>query len=335
MAPLMEIAQTDNAGWREVVSKYNFPDLKRSIWQMIDSIVPFTGLWILMYISLDISYWITLALALPAAGFLVRIFIIFHDCGHKSFFKQATWNERTGFFLGLFTFTPYHTWHFSHNKHHATVGNLDKRGFGDVMTMTVDEFKNASSGKRIFYRIYRNPLVMLLIAAPLTFILQNRIFTKKNQRREKWSIVWTNLALALIIGGICFLIGFKSFILVEMPTFYFASVWGVWLFYVQHQYAGVHWYRNPDWDYVTVALNGSSFYKLPGILQWFSGHIGFHHVHHLSSRIPNYKLEKCHRGNAIFRDIKPLTLVASIKSLGLRLWDEKSQKLVSFSQASV
>jgi acyl-lipid omega-6 desaturase (Delta-12 desaturase) len=325
--------KTGEPGWRDVVSGYNFPDVRKSIWQLVDSIVPFIGLWILMYYSMGISYWITLALAIPAAGFMVRIFIIFHDCGHKSFFKSAKWNEWVGFFTGLFTFTPYHSWHRSHNKHHATVGNLDKRGVGDVLTMTIGEYKSAPLKKRIFYRIYRNPVVMFLIAAPLIFIVQNRVFTKKMQPREKWSIVLTNIALILIIGGLGLLIGFKTFILIQLPVFYLASVWGVWLFYVQHQYIRVNWYRDREWDYQTVALNGCSFYKLPRLLQWFSGHIGFHHVHHLSSRIPNYKLERCHRENEIFKGVRPLSFRASLKSLRLRLWDEQAKKLVSFREA--
>lgn len=323
----------DAPGWREVVSKYNFPDLKRSIWQLINSIGPFTVIWILMYFSLEISYWITLALAFPAAGFMVRIFIIFHDCGHKSFFKSAVWNERIGFLTGLFSFTPYHKWHRSHNKHHATVGNLDKRGIGDVLTMTIDEFVSAPKGRQLFYRIYRNPVVMLLIAPPIIFIVQNRFFDKGARFREKWNTVLTTLVLLVIIGGISLIIGFKSFVLIQMPVLYLASVSGVWLFYVQHQFERVKWFRDSEWDYETVALQGSSFYKLPGMLQWFSGNIGFHHVHHLSSRIPNYKLEQCHRENALFIEIQPLSLSGSLKSLGLRLWDEKSQKLVGFREA--
>ena len=322
-----------DTGWRAIVSKYNFPDRKKSIWQLIDSIGPLLILWIMMYFSIHISYWITLALAVPAAGFMVRIFIIFHDCGHKSFFKQDKWNVRIGFFTGLFTFTAYHSWHRSHNKHHATVGNLDKRGEGDVMTMTIEEFKAASFWKRIFYRVYRNPVVLFLIAPPLIFIVQNRIFTRKLQKREKWNIVLTNLTLLLLIGGLGLILGFKVLLLIQLPVYYLASVWGVWLFYVQHQYDRVHWYRTDKWDYETVALNGSSFYKLPKLLQWFSGHIGFHHVHHLSARIPNYKLEQCHKENMLFRKIEPVTIAESFKSLRLRLWDEKSNRLVSFTEA--
>lgn len=318
--------------WRKVVSNYNFPDNKKSIWQIINSVVPLLGLWVLMYFSLDWSYWITLALSIPAAGFMIRIFIIFHDCGHKSFFKTAKWNERVGFFLGLFSFTPYHKWHRSHNKHHATVGNLDKRGTGDVMTMTVDEYKQSSRGRKLFYRLYRNPLIMLGIGAPYIFLLQNRWFPKGVQLREKRNVMLTNVVLAVLITGLGFLIGFKEFVLVQLPIFYLSSIGGIWLFYFQHQFDGVHWYRGSEWKYETVAIHGSSFYKLPRVLQWFTGNIGFHHVHHLSAKIPNYKLEQAHRENPLFTSVEPMTFWKSIKSLNLRLWDEEEQKLVSFSR---
>ncbi len=331
----MKISDTNSgnaseAGWREIVSHYNFPDAKRSIWQLINSIVPFIAIWVLMYYSLAWSYWITLALAIPAAGFNIRIFILFHDCGHKSFFKSTWWNDRIGMFTGLFSLTPYYKWHHAHHKHHATVGNLDKRGVGDVMTMTVEEFKAASKGKRLFYRIYRNPIVIFVIAPPIVFIVQNRFFSKKSSPKEKWNVISTTIVLAAIITGISLLIGFKSFIMIELPIIYISSVCGVWLFYVQHQFEGVHWYRNADWNYLKVSLNGCSYYKLPRILQWFSGNIGFHNAHHLSARIPNYKLEKCHRENTLFTNVNPVTFFGSFKSLKFRLWDEKSQKLVSF-----
>jgi omega-6 fatty acid desaturase (delta-12 desaturase) len=318
--------------WRSVVARYNFPDNRQSIWQLINSVVPFIGIWILMYYSLEWSYWITLALAIPASGFAIRIFIIFHDCGHKSFFKSPKWNEWVGFFTGLFSLTGYHKWHRSHNKHHATVGNLDKRGTGDILTMTVNEYKAASKGKKLFYRLYRNPIIMLGIGAPYIFILQNRWYAKTAQPREKWDVWKTNIALAIIITGISLLIGFKSFLLIQFPIIYISSIAGTWLFYVQHQYEDVVWYRKDEWDFETVALNGSSFYKLPRVLQWFTGNIGFHHVHHLGSKIPNYKLEKAFRENEIFANTKPVSLFSSRKSLKLRLWDEDQGKMVGFDE---
>ncbi len=324
----------DTTNWRSVVKQYNFPDPKQSIWQLVNSVVPFIGIWILMVYSLEWSYWITLALSVLAAGFMVRIFIIFHDCGHKSFFKSPKWNEWIGFFTGLFTFTPYHKWHRSHNKHHATVGNLDKRGTGDVTTMTVEEYQASSKGKQLFYRLYRHPIIMLGIGAPYIFLLQNRWYPKNAQPREKRNVWITTITLVVIITGISLWVGFKTFVLIQLPTFYLSAIGGIWLFYFQHQYEDVHWYRTGDWKYETVALHGSSFYKLPRVLQWFSGNIGFHHVHHLSARIPNYKLERAHRENPLFQTVNPMSLRKSLESLKLRLWDEKNNKLISFKEAA-
>lgn len=322
--------ESGSENWMDVVSKYNYPDTWKSTWQLINSIIPLLGIFVLMYLALDVSYWLTLALVIPATGFMVRVFIIFHDCGHRSFFKSARANYVTGFFLGLFTFTGVNKWQRSHNAHHATVGNLDKRGVGDVQTMTVEEFKSASKGRRIFYKMYRHPLLLLGIGAPYLFILQNRLFAKNTDWKEKRNVLLTSFVLAVIITGISLLIGFKSFVLIYLPILYVSSILGTWLFYMQHQFEGVHWYRQSEWDYPTVALQGSSFYKLPRILQWFSGNIGFHHVHHLSPRIPNYKLEQCHRENELFANIKPIGILESMKSLKLRVWDEEGGKLVSF-----
>lgn len=327
--------EVESGDWRKVVSKYNFPDRWRSVWQIVNSMGPFLAIWILMYYSLNWSYWITLGLSIFAAGFMVRIFIIFHDCGHKSFFKKTRWNEITGFITGLFTFTPYHKWHRSHNKHHATVGNLDKRGTGDVLTMTKDEYNSSSKGRRLFYRLYRNPFLLLGIGGPYLFLLQNRVFAKRVQPREKRNVIITNITVFAIIAGIGFFVGFKEFILIQLPIFYLTSVGGVWLFYFQHQYEGVNWYRSKEWDYKTVAMHGSSFFKLPKLLQWFSGNIGFHHVHHLSARIPNYKLEQCHNENSLFQQIQPISLSDSIRSLKLKLWDEANQRLISFKEAKI
>ena len=327
---MAEVSASSQPSWMEVVSKYNFPDTKRSIWQLVNSFVPYFALLYLMYLSLEWSYWITLGLAIPTVGFMVRIFIIFHDCAHRSFFKTARANKIAGFFTGLFTFTGLNKWQRSHDTHHKTVGNLDKRGVGDVITMTTEEYLSASKGRQIFYRLYRHPIIMMGIGAPYLFILQNRFFSKHSDKKEKLNVIFTTLVLAIIITGVSLLISFKSFILIYLPIFYLSAVLGIWLFYMQHQFEGVHWYREKEWDYPTVAMHGSSFYKLPRVLQWFSGNIGFHHVHHLSPRIPNYKLEECHRDNELFRDIKPITLRESFKSVHMRLWDEKAGKLTGF-----
>jgi len=260
------------------------------------------------------------------------IVLIFHDCGHGSFFKSDRLNKIVGIPLGLLIFTPYHKWHRDHKEHHATVGNLDKRGIGDVYTLTVDEYKGLSRWKQFSYRFYRNPFFLFGIAPLLLFLIQFRLPNSYMNRREQLYVYISNLAIAAGILLVIWTIGWKAYLLVQLPIFYIASVHGVWLFYVQHQYESVKWARAEQWDYKTIALKGSSYFKLPFLLQWFTGNIGFHHIHHLSPKIPNYKLAKCHKENPMFHDIKPITFFSSLKSLRLRLWDERNQKLVGFNE---
>jgi omega-6 fatty acid desaturase (delta-12 desaturase) len=318
--------------WREVIVKYAQPNLRSSLWQLTNSLIPYLGLLFLMYLSLEVSYFLTLFLSVFAAGFMVRLFIIFHDCGHGSFFKSTKLSDVVGIILGILTFTPYYKWHRAHKIHHATVGNLDKRGTGDVWVLTVDEFNTIKRWKRRFYRVYRNPLIMFMIGSPLIFLGLNRLTNRHLNKKEKLNVYFTNFVLLLMLVLMHFTIGIKAYLMIQLPVIFIGSVMGVWLFYVQHQFEGVHWYRQDEWDYKTVALQGSSFYKLPKILQWFSGNIGFHHIHHLSPKIPNYKLAKCHKENTLFSEISPITLWTSIKSLKLRLWNERSRKLISFRE---
>jgi omega-6 fatty acid desaturase (delta-12 desaturase) len=285
-----------------------------------------------MYLSLEVSYFLTLFLSVFAAGFMVRLFIIFHDCGHGSFFKSTKLSDVVGIILGILTFTPYYKWHRAHKIHHATVGNLDKRGTGDVWVLTVDEFNTIKRWKRRFYRVYRNPLIMFMIGSPLIFLGLNRLTNRHLNKKEKLNVYFTNFVLLLMLVLMHFTIGIKAYLMIQLPVIFIGSVMGVWLFYVQHQFEGVHWYRQDEWDYKTVALQGSSFYKLPKILQWFSGNIGFHHIHHLSPKIPNYKLAKCHKENTLFSEISPITLWTSIRTMKLRLWNERSGKLISFRE---
>jgi acyl-lipid omega-6 desaturase (Delta-12 desaturase) len=318
--------------WRDIISRYNYPDHLKSWWQVINSVVPYIGLWVLMFYSLQVSYWLTLLLSVLAAGFLVRIFIIFHDCGHGSFFRTDRLNRLVGIPLGLLVFTPYHRWHRDHKVHHATVGNLDKRGIGDVKTLTVEEYKNLSRWGRFSYRFYRHPLFLLAVAPILLFLIQQRLPKSYMNSRQHTYVQLTNVAIAGIVLLLIWAIGWKAFLLIQLPVIYFGSVAGVWLFYVQHQFEHVVWARSENWDYKTIALRGSSFFKLPKILQWFTGNIGFHHIHHLSPKIPNYKLPLCHRENPEFQDVRPITLWSSLRSLRLRLWDEENQRLVGFGQ---
>jgi acyl-lipid omega-6 desaturase (Delta-12 desaturase) len=280
--------------------------------------------------SLEVSYWLTLLLAVPTAGFLVRIFIIFHDCGHGSFFKSKKANAIVGFITGVLTLTPYEHWRHDHAIHHASVSNLDRRGIGDVMTLTVKEYLELPYLKRLGYRIMRHPLVMFLIGPPLLFIFGHRVARRGAGKHQRFSVYWTNLAILIILVLIASTIGLRTYFLVQMPVFLIAFSGGVWLFYIQHQFEDTYWENKEYWDFETAALKGSSYYKLPRILQWFSGNIGFHHIHHLSPKIPNYNLEKCQTENEIFKDVKPITLFSSLNSMKLRLWDEEQRKLVGF-----
>lgn len=312
------------------IEKYLKPSLGRSIWQITNTFIPYVGLWILIVYSLSVSYWLTAFLILLAAGFLVRLFIIFHDCGHGSYFKSQKVNRLVGMFLGILAFTPYDKWHNQHMRHHGTVGNLDKRGVGDVWTMTKEEYLASDKWNRIKYRIYRNPLVMFGIGSLYVFLIQNRLTKKEMIRKEKLNIYFTNIVLLVIFTGMSFAIGFGTYVIIQLSIIYIAAISGLWLFYLQHQYEDVSWFRTKDWNYRTVAMEGSSFVKFPKLLQWFSGNIGFHHIHHLNARIPNYYLNKCYRENKIFKEVKPVTFLLALRSLRLRLWDEQIQKMVSF-----
>lgn len=312
--------------------KYSTPKIGRSIWQIANTFVPYVGLWILMVYSLTISYWLTAFLILVSAGFLVRLFIIFHDCGHGSFFKSDKANKLVGMFFGVLAFTPYYKWHSMHIKHHATVGNLDKRGIGDVWTMTKDEFNASSKGKRIYYKMYRHPVFMFGIGPLYVFLIQNRLTKKTMSKKEKLNVHFTTLVLVALFVGMGVAIGFLPFLILQLIIIYLSAIAGLWLFYLQHQYEDVSWYRSKEWNFREVALEGSSYVKFPKLLQWFSGNIGFHHIHHINARIPNYNLEQCYQENPVFQEVNPVTFLVSLKSLKLRLWDEKLQKLVAYSR---
>lgn len=316
--------------WQKAVADYQTPHTWRSWWQVINTLVPFFLLWILMVLSLDVSYWLTLLLAIPTAGFFARTFIIFHDCGHGSFFKSKRANDTLGFITGILTLTPYYRWRHDHAVHHASVGDLDRRGVGDIMTLTVKEYQQKSGWDRLVYRVTRHPLALFTVGPLGLFLINNRFSTRTSGKRERYSVYWTNLALLVIVLLISVTIGLKAFFLVLLPVMILGTTAGIWLFYVQHQFQGVYWERHERWDYLSAALKGSSYYKLPRLLQWFSGNIGFHHIHHVSPRIPNYYLEKCHRDNPMFQGVKTLTLLSSMRCMFLSLWDEDKNELVSF-----
>ena len=316
--------------WQKIVARYQNPQRARSIGQLFNTLVPYALLWYAMVKCLSISYWLVLPLSIIAAGLLVRIFIIFHDCGHGSFFRSQKANNFWGFITGVLTLTPYQYWRHEHAIHHSHAGDLDHRGVGEVWTMTVKEYLNASRWTRIKYRFARNPVCLFIIGPAILFFIVHRIPLGISGARGRKSVHLTNLGIFIMAVTMSLLIGFKAYLLIQIPAVMVAASAGIWLFYVQHQFEGVYWERNNKWDYVTEALKGSSFFKLPKILQWFTGNIGFHHIHHLSPRIPNYFLEKCYNENPMFQDIKPITLLTSLRSLTFRLWDEQHHRLVGF-----
>jgi omega-6 fatty acid desaturase (delta-12 desaturase) len=324
-SPTAEVAE-----WKAIVAKYQKSSTWRALWQIVDTLVPYAGLWYLMYLCLAISWWLVVPLAMLAGAFLVRIFIIFHDCGHGSFFKSKIANDTVGFITGILTFTPYYHWRWEHAIHHGSAGDLDRRGTGDVWTLTVQEYLESSRWKRFAYRLARNPIVLFIIAPLSLFVVRQRFPSSKANKRERHSVYAMNLAILAMAGALSLVFGIKAYVLIQLIVLMVAGGAGVWLFYVQHQFEGVYWERGEDWSYTAAALQGSSFYKLPKILQWFSGNIGFHHIHHLSSRIPNYNLEKCHRADPLFQLVKPITFFPSFKSMTFRLWDEKLKKLVGY-----
>jgi len=314
------------------VARHQTPSLRSSVWQLTNSLIPYFVLWGLMVWALSISYWITLALAALAAGFLVRIFIIFHDCGHGSFFRSRRANTFWGVVTGVLTFTPYQQWRHNHAVHHATSGDLDRRGKGDIWTLTVREYRESSRRRRLAYRLVRNPIVLFLVAPLYLFLIQYRLPSRGAGKRERRSVYWMDATLLAIVAVMGVTLGIKTFLWIQLPVSMLATTAGIWLFYVQHQFEGVYWERGEHWDFVGAALNGSSFYKLPKVLQWFSGNIGFHHIHHLSPGIPNYNLEKCHREDPVFQAVQAVTLWSSMKSLSFRLWDEQRRKLVGYGR---
>jgi acyl-lipid omega-6 desaturase (Delta-12 desaturase) len=315
--------------WQPIVAKYAKPDMRRSLWQVANTLIPYFVLWGLMIWSVQVSYWITLGLSVLAAGFLMRTFIIFHDCGHGSFFKSKKANDFVGRITGFLNFTPYYRWKHDHAIHHATAGDLDRRGTGDVYTMTVSEYLAAPWWMKTGYRVMRNPFFLFGVAPLAVFLLTQRIPAKSQGKRERASVLWTDFSLVVVIGLMCWLIGWRTFVLIQLPIIWITSTIGIWLFYVQHNFDPSYWDNHEGWEFVKAGLQGSSFYKLPLILQWFSGNIGFHHIHHMSAKIPNYNLPRCYYENQLFH-VKPLTIRASLISLSLRLYDEERRMLVGW-----
>lgn len=321
--------------WKPIVSSFAKPNLPKSIWQLINTVGLYVLLWVAMWFCTrpeSTNWWLTIPMAIIAGAVLVRVFIICHDCGHGAFFKNQKANHITGFITGALAFTPYFHWRNEHNIHHAHNGNLTKRGIGDIWTMTVKEYMEADSKKRFSYKLGRNPFVIFLIGPLFTFVIQHRIPVNTYKKREVLSVWQTNIALVLSATILILLFGWQAYLIIQLTIITVAATAGVWLFYVQHQFEDTYWEHGDDWDFFTAAIKGSSFYKLPKVLQWFSGNIGYHHIHHLSAKIPNYHLEECHESHPMFQQQKPLTLWQSFKCVNYRLWDEENRRLITFKE---
>jgi omega-6 fatty acid desaturase (delta-12 desaturase) len=335
LVPGLPVPPIDAKDWVTVLARYRDPDPARSVLELGISLMPFLAIWALAWWALSVSGWLAAALAVVNALFLVRLFIIQHDCGHGSFFRNRRLSDWVGRGLGVLTLTPYDVWRRSHAIHHSTAGNLDRRGIGDVLTLTLAEYQALSRYGRLRYRMYRHPLVMFGLGPTFLFVLQNRLPGQPQtaDRREWISAMGTNAALALALGAMLWFGGPGPVLLIFVPTALVAASLGVWLFYVQHQFEGTHWDRATDWQLHDAALHGSSHYVLPPVLRWFSGNIGIHHVHHLYSRIPFYRLTEVLRDHAELAQHKRLTLRDSLRCTRFHLWDEGSKRLLSFAEA--
>jgi acyl-lipid omega-6 desaturase (Delta-12 desaturase) len=318
---------------RRALQVYAQPHLGRSLMQIATSVIPYLALLVVMYRTISVSLGVVLLLAIPAAGFQVRTFIVFHDCTHGSFLPSKRANTWLGALLGLIVLAPYRRWRHDHAIHHATAGDLDRRGVGDIVTLTVAEYAARSRRRRFGYRLLRHPLVMFGIGPIVAMMIGPRIPSRSQRPRLRHSVLLTDLALALVIGGLCWLIGWKDFLVTWAPSSLLAGATGIWLFYVQHQFEGAYWKQSTDWSYIDAALQGSSYLKLPKPLQFFSGNIGLHHVHHLNAKIPNYNLQRAHDENPIFHEVPVLTLRDGLRAIRLKLWDESRGTLITFDQA--
>jgi omega-6 fatty acid desaturase (delta-12 desaturase) len=328
------ISASEARGWTQILARYRQPNSVRSIIELVITAGPLVLLWVSMWTILDLGYWVCLVLAVPAAGFLVRLFMIQHDCGHGAFFHNRLANDLVGRVIGVLTLTPYYYWRRTHAIHHSTSGNLDRRGIGDVDTLTVHEYLALSRWRRLCYRVYRHPIIMFGLGPAFLFIVQHRLpFGLMRAGWQPWlSAMGTNVAIATLVAIMIWLVGVIPFLIVHLPIMLLAASIGVWLFYVQHQFEDTAWVRDSVWKLHEVALHGSSYYELPCVLRWFTANIGVHHVHHLCSRIPYYRLPLVLRDYPKLGAIGRLTLGQSFRCVRLVLWDEDQQRLISFHE---
>lgn len=326
------MSKAKQAQLRKTVAPFEKSDQAKSIKQLVNTIIPFLALWFLAYQALSVSIWLSLPLSIIASGFVVRTFIIFHDCCHQSFFKNKKANSILGTITAIITLFPFEKWKREHSIHHATSSNLDKRGVGDIWVMTVEEYKEASAFEKLSYRLYRNPLVMFGLGPFYLFLITNRFNRKGPRRKERMNTYIINASIVAIYGVLIAVIGWQAFLLVQGPILFVSGSLGIWLFYVQHQFEDSYFEEESEWDFVKAAVDGSSYYKLPKVLQWASGNIGYHHVHHLSPRVPNYNLEQAHESTPPLQKATTITLGSSLKSIRFRLYDEKNKTFVGFRE---
>jgi omega-6 fatty acid desaturase (delta-12 desaturase) len=320
--------------WNRILRPYWGADTRKSVIQLLTSAIPFVALWYAMLRSLEVGYWLTLLLAVPTAGFLMRLFMIQHDCGHGSFFKSRRARDWVGRVIGVLLLTPYEYWRKTHAYHHAHSGDLTFRGFGDIDTFTVKEYLSLTRMKRLGYRLYRNPAILLTVGPLFHFIVKHRYpWDVPRAWKHAWrGVWWTNAAIVAVVAVMWMTIGLKTFLMIQGPVTFLACALGVWLFYVQHQFEHTYWHWHEQWDYYDASLHGSSYLALPKPLQWMTANIGVHHVHHMSARIPNYKLQKAHDDNPEFHVVTKMTIKDTWKLLRLTLWDEDHEQLIGFRE---
>lgn len=326
------MSKSKTASLHKSVRPFTFADNKKSIFQILNTILPLLVLWTLAYLSIPYSILLTLALSVIASGFIIRTFIIFHDCTHGSFFHNKKLNDTLGIITGVLTLFPYEKWKREHAIHHASSSNLDARGVGDIWVMTVEEYKNASKWQRLMYRVYRNPVVLFGLGPIYLVLISGRINRKEARKKERRNTYLMNLLIVLFYGTIFFFVGWKAFLLVQVVSMYIGASLGIWLFYIQHTFEDSYFEEESEWDYVKAAVDGSSYYKLPALFQWLTGNIGYHHVHHLAPRVPNYNLEDAHESTPPLHQVTTITLKTSLESLKYRVYDPDNKVFITFKE---
>lgn len=318
--------------WQAIVRKYMRPSDSKSYWQIINSFLPYSLSWVVAFYLFEYSAFLSFLVALLSSCFLVRIFIVMHDCGHGSFFKSKKKNNFWGFLAGVATFSPYHQWSTAHKIHHKNSGNLDHRGVGDIDLLTVEEYSKLSFKEKLRYKAIRSPIVFLFLGAFYVFVIEHRFTKKSNTRKENMNVYFTNMAILGFASVISLLCGLKFYLFYQFSVLLITAMAGIFLFYVQHQYENAYWKSSQEWNFFEASMKGSSFLRLPRVLQWATGNIGYHHIHHLCSSIPNYNLEAAYKENPIFQNCTTIRLRDCFRCLFLNLYDIENERLISFRE---